>query len=170
MTKDFKVLVQVWNTQCLTERKAIHSALFWPKSTNLTLKSAKYQNLQTFVTKIFKFKTGLSPDLMTDIFKFIENSYSLQKNSQFRWSKRQNMSHKKEKYSIIFFQMNMTLSSAIIFIIFWDFLMFYRISLLPQVKPCTVITYKRAIYELPHKLPNDWRFISEVSKFHAMIA
>ena len=159
MTKDFKVLVQVWNTQCLTERKAIHSALFWPKSTNLTLKSAKYQNLQTFVTKFFKFKTG-----------FIENSYSLQKNSQFRWSKRQNMSHKKEKYSIIFFQMNMTLSSAIIFIIFWDFLMFYRISLLPQVKPCTIITYKRAIYELPHKLPNDWRLIREVSKFHAMIA
>ena len=35
-------------------------------------------------------------------------------------------------------------TSAISFIIFWDFLMFYQI-----------ITYKHGIYGLPHELPND---------------
>ena len=35
--------------------------------------------------------------------------------------------------------------------------MFYQIFLLPQVKQWAIITYKHAIYELPHELPNDLR-------------
>ena len=49
------------------------------------------------------------------------------------------------------------ISLTIIFIIFWDFLIFYQISLSPQVKRCVIITYKHGIYELPHELPNDLR-------------
>ena len=47
--------------------------------------------------------------------------------------------------------------SAIIFIIFWDSLMFHQIFLSPQVKRCAIITYKRGIYELRHELLNDLR-------------
>ena len=47
--------------------------------------------------------------------------------------------------------------SAIIFILFWDFLMFYQVLLSPQVKRCAIITYKHGIYELPHELPNNFR-------------
>ena len=64
--------------------KAIQSELFWPKSTNLILKYAKYQNLQTFESKIFKVKIVLSPELMTDIFELTEIPYSLRINSLFR--------------------------------------------------------------------------------------
>ena len=46
--------------QCSTEQEAIHSELFWPKSANLILKFTKYQNLQTFVTEIFKVKNWLN--------------------------------------------------------------------------------------------------------------
>ena len=38
---------------------------------------------------------------------------------------------------------------TIIFITFWDILMFYKILFLPQVKPCAIVTYKHNIYELP---------------------
>ena len=48
--------------------------------------------------------------------------------------------------------------TTIIFI-FWDFLMFYQISLSPQVKRCAIITYKHCVYELLHELPNDLRLI-----------
>ena len=41
--------------------------------------------------------------------------------------------------------------SAIIFIIFWDFLRFYQIFLSPQVKRCEIISYKHSIYKLPHE-------------------
>ena len=44
---------------------------------------------------------------------------------------------------------------SIIFIIFWDFLMFYQIFLPLQVEQCEIITYKHSINELPHKLAND---------------
>ena len=44
--------------------------------------------------------------------------------------------------------------STIIFIMFWDFLMFYQTFLSPQVKQCVIITYKHRIYGLPHELPN----------------
>ena len=47
--------------------------------------------------------------------------------------------------------------ATIIFIIFWDFLMFYQISPLPQAKLWAIFTYKHGIYELPHKLPDDVR-------------
>ena len=33
--------------------------------------------------------------------------------------------------------------------------MFYQIFRLPQVKRCTIITYKHGIYELLHELRND---------------
>ena len=36
---------------------------------------------------------------------------------------------------------------TIIFIIFWDFLMFYQIFLPPQAKRCAIITYKYGIYD-----------------------
>ena len=44
-----------------------------------------------------------------------------------------------------------------VFIIFWDFLMFYQIFFSPQVKRLAIITYKHGIYELPQELPNDLR-------------
>ena len=47
--------------------------------------------------------------------------------------------------------------SAIRFIIFWDFSMFYQIFLAAQMKRCAIIDYKHGIYELPHELPNDLR-------------
>ena len=52
--------------------------------------------------------------------------------------------------------------------------MFHQILLSPQVKQCTIITYKHGIYELPHELPYDLRLkklgnISKVSKLHKMM-
>ena len=43
------------------------------------------------------------------------------------------------------------------FIIFWDFSMFYQISLSPHVKRRAITTYKHGIYESLHELPNDLR-------------
>ena len=43
-------------------------------------------------------------------------------------------------------------------ITFLDFLMFYQIFLSPQVNRWAIITCKHSIYELPHKLPNGFRF------------
>ena len=45
---------------------------------------AEYCSLRKFVTEIFRVKIGLSPELMNDIFKFVEKPYSLRINSQFR--------------------------------------------------------------------------------------
>ena len=45
--------------------------------------------------------------------------------------------------------------ATIIFMIFWDFLMFYQIFLSPQVKRCAIIAYENGIHELSHGLPND---------------
>ena len=48
--------------------------------------------------------------------------------------------------------------STTMFIIFWNFLMFYQIfPNIPQVKWCTTITYKHGTYQLPHELPKDLR-------------
>ena len=52
---------------------------------------------------------------------------------------------------------NRPCQDTIIFIILWDFLMFYQIFLSPQVKRYAIITYKHGIYKLPHELPNDLR-------------
>ena len=52
---------------------------------------------------------------------------------------------------------NRLVASAISFIIFLEFLMFYQIFLSLQVKQCTIIPYKRGIYELPHELLKDLR-------------
>ena len=46
---------------------------------------------------------------------------------------------------------------TIIFIIFWDFLIFYQIFLSPQVKRCEIITYKYGINLMSHQLPNNIR-------------
>ena len=35
--------------------------------------------------------------------------------------------------------------------------MLYPIFLLPQVRRCTIITYKHEIYELSHEFPNELR-------------
>ena len=45
----------------------------------------------------------------------------------------------------------------IIFITFLDYLMFYQISLSPQVKRCEIISYEHGIYELPHELQTNLR-------------
>ena len=45
----------------------------------------------------------------------------------------------------------------ITFIIFADFLMFYRIFFSPQGKRSAIASNKDGIYELPHDLPNDFR-------------
>ena len=41
---------------------------------------------------------------------------------------------------------------TIIFIIFWDFFIFYQISLSPQAKRSAIISNKHGIYELPNDL------------------
>ena len=46
----------------------------------------------------------------------------------------------------------MKILKTIISIIFWDFLMFYQISLSPQVKRYAIITCKHGTYELPNDL------------------
>ena len=43
-----------------------------------------HRNLQKLMTKIFKVKNGLSPELMNDVFEFIEKQYSLRTTSYFR--------------------------------------------------------------------------------------
>ena len=47
---------------------------------------------------------------------------------------------------------------AIIFILIWDFLMFYQIFLPPHMKRSAIISNKDGIYKLLHELPNDLRF------------
>ena len=47
------------------------------------------------------------------------------------------------------------LQSAVDFIIFLDFLIFYQVFLSPQVRWWAIITYKHGAYELPDELPND---------------
>ena len=55
-----------------------------------------------------------------------------------------------EDKSLIF-----SIVATIIFIILWDFLMFYQVFLSPQVKQCAIIVYKNGINELPDQLPNN---------------
>ena len=45
------------------------------------------RNLQKLVTEIFKVKNGLSPELMNDVFEFIEKLCSLRTTSNFRSKK-----------------------------------------------------------------------------------
>ena len=45
--------------------------------------------------------------------------------------------------------------ATILAIIFWYFLMFYEVSLSPQVKQIIIISNKHGIYKLPHELLND---------------
>ena len=43
-----------------------------------------HRNLQNLVTEIFKVKNGISPELMNNVFEFIEKPYSLRTTSHFR--------------------------------------------------------------------------------------
>ena len=43
-------------------------------------------------------------------------------------------------------------TTTIIFIIFWDFMMFYQIFHSPQMKRRAIDTYNHGIYDFPHKL------------------
>ena len=47
--------------------------------------------------------------------------------------------------------------------------MFYQMFFSPQVKRCTIITYKQGIYELPHELRNNLENVSKPSKPNRMI-
>ena len=61
------------------------------------------------------------------------------------------------------------------FIIFWDFLMFEQIFLLPQVKQSIIISNKLVHTGiLPHELPNDLRLrklgnIRKIAKLHRIV-
>ena len=53
--------------------------------------------------------------------------------------------------------------------------MFHQIFFSPQVKWCTIITYKHVIYKFPQELPNTLKLrilgnIKKTFKFHKMIA
>ena len=48
-------------------------------------------------------------------------------------------------------EINSLISATIIFIIYWDSLMFYQILLSPQVKKCAIITCKLGIYKIRDK-------------------
>ena len=66
-------------------------------------------------------------------------------------------------------------TATIIFIIFWDSLMFYQLFLSPQVKRWAIITYTHCIGDLSHELPNNLRLrklgsIRKVSKRHRITA
>ena len=83
---------------------------------------------------------------------------------------------KAEKLSIIIemhvFKLVLVPNSTIIFIIFWDSLIFYQIFLSPQVKRCAIITYKHGRYELPHELPNDLGKVGNIrkrSRLHSLV-
>ena len=53
------------------------------------------------MTQIFKVKTGLPPELMNDIFEFIEQPYSRQTNSLLRPNDpKDKIWHKNKKYDI----------------------------------------------------------------------
>ena len=51
------------------------------------------RNQQKRVTKIFKVKNGLSPELMNDVFEFIKKQYSLQSTLHFRSRKIRTTKH-----------------------------------------------------------------------------
>ena len=55
---------------------------------------------------------------------------------------------------------------TIIFIIFWDSLMFYQMFLSPQVKRCAIVTYEYGIYELLNDfgLPAKVKFLLILAK------
>ena len=56
------------------------------------------------------------------------------------------------------FKFYLHVSSTILVIIFWEFLMFYQIFLSPQVKRIVIISNKHGIHELPHEFQNDLRY------------
>ena len=86
--------------------------------------------------------------------------------STFLLQSKKNTTATLDKSDVYIFIINNSLFplSTIIFIIFWDFFMFYQIFFSPQVKRCAIITYKRGIYDLPHELPNDLKSGSYVSQ------
>ena len=57
---------------------------------------------------------------------------------------------------------NKLVGTTISFMIFWNFSIFYQIFLQPQVKWWAIITYKHAIYDLPHEFPNNLKYQESV--------
>ena len=49
------------------------------------------------------------------------------------------------------------LDTKVLFIRFWDILMFYQVFLWPQVKQSAIVSNKHGACELPHELSNDLR-------------
>ena len=72
----------------------------------------KYRNLKKFVIEVFKVKFDLSPELMNDIFKFVEKPYSLRINSQFRTEDKICHRNIKKIWHRMFLQMNVKISSS----------------------------------------------------------
>ena len=102
-------------------------------------------------------------------FFFLQKSL-LFSNNKYLQPKKKKKKKKSSNFCLVY-------QTTIIFIIFWDFLMFYQIFLSPQVKRCAIITCKSGIYELPYELLNDLRLqdlrklgkIGKVSKLYRMI-
>ena len=64
------------------------------------------------MTEIFKVNIGLSPELMNDVLKFIEEPYSGNEFAiQIILFKQQNMTYKENIWHRIFFEMNVKISS-----------------------------------------------------------
>ena len=55
------------------------------------------------------------------------------------------------------FDSKLKFKTTIIFILLWEFLMFYQKFFWAQVKRCTIISDKHGKYELPHELSNCLR-------------
>ena len=60
-----------------------------------------HKNLQKLVTEIFKVKNGLSPELVNDVFEFIEKPYSLRTTLHFRSRKIRTTKYGKETPSYL---------------------------------------------------------------------
>ena len=65
-------------------------------------------------------------------------------------------------YKFFYLHLSHLFKTTILFIIFWDFLMFYQIFYSPQVKRMMIISNKHGIYELPNDLR---RRILEIRKY-----
>ena len=98
-----------------TQQKAIHSKLFWTKCVyNFNIKICKILTSVKFLTEILQIKIGLSPELMTEIFEFIEKPYPLEINLQFRSENPNNkIWHRNKSKAQNLFQMNIKLSSSL---------------------------------------------------------
>ena len=61
--------------------------------------SVYQKNLQLLATEIFKFKTGVSPELMNDIFHFVERLYNLRSDYTLERKRDHTVDHSSESLS-----------------------------------------------------------------------